>query len=141
MNMFEKFFSLTRDVPKVFDPKTHAVLDYLTTGAFLVMGASFWGRHKRATAVALINGVMVLGVSLLTDYDGDGKRPISFQTHGQLDLVQALLAGGLPTLLGFGNSWAAVPFRVQAANELLVVSVTDFQSQGTIADKQLQHVA
>jgi hypothetical protein len=129
-------------VPKVFDPKTHAVLDYLTTSAFLVMGAAFWGRHKRATAVSLINGIMVLGMSLLTDYDGDGKRPISFETHGKLDLVQAAMAGGLPSLLGFGGSAAAVPFVAQAANEIVVVSVTDFQSQGTVAGrKQMRRAA
>lgn len=131
--MLEQFFGLTRNVPKVFDPKTHAVLDYLTTGAFFIMGAAFWGRHKRATAVALLNGSMVLGVSLLTDYDGDGKRPISFKKHGELDLMQAALAGALPMLLGFGGSSAALPFVLQSGNEMLVVSVTDFERRGTIA--------
>jgi len=133
--MLDGFFHVTRNVRKVFDPKSHAVLDYLTTGAFLVMGAGYWGRHKRATAVALINGFFVLGYSLLTDYDGDHRRPISFETHGKLDLIQAGLAAGLPTLLGFGGS-TALPFRLQAGNELVVVSATDFQRQGTLADQR-----
>lgn len=139
--MFERFFRLTRNVPKVFEPKTHAVLDYLTTGAFLLMGAAFWGRHKRATAVALTNGFMVLGLTLLTDYDGDGRRPIDFETHGKMDIVQAMTAAGMPTLMGFGNSWAALPFRLQAGNEMLVVTVTDFQRQGTVADRHLRRAA
>jgi hypothetical protein len=86
--------------------------------------------------VALINGTFVLGLTLLTDYDGDGKRPISFRKHGELDVVQAALAAGLPTMMGFGNSWAALPFRLQAGNEMLVVSVTDFKRQGTVADRR-----
>lgn len=134
--MFNRLFQWTRNVPKVFDPKTHAVLDHLTTGTFFLMGAAYWGRHRRASAVALINGFFVLGLTLLTDYDGDGKRPISFRQHGELDVVQAAMAAGLPTVMGFGNSWAALPFRLQAGNEMMVVSVTDFERQGTIADER-----
>ncbi len=134
--MFDRFFEWTRAVPKVFDPKTHEVLDHLTTGALLLMGAAFWGRHRRASAVALINGAFVLGLTLLTDYDGDGKRPISFRQHGELDVMQAAMAAGLPTVLGFGRSWAALPLRLQAGNEMLVVSVTDYERRGTIADER-----
>jgi hypothetical protein len=134
--MFNRVFEVTRNLPKVFDPKTHAVLDHLTTGAFLLMGAAFWGRHRRATAVALINGFFVLGLTLLTDYDGDGRRPISFQKHGELDVLQAALAAGLPTVLGFGSEKAALPFRLQAGNEMLVVSVTDFERRGTVAEER-----
>lgn len=139
--MLDRFFRVTEDVPKIFDPKSHAILDHLTTGAFFIMGAAFWGRHRRATATALINGLFVLGISLLTDYDGDGRRPISFETHGKLDLVQAALAAGLPTVLGFGGNRAALPLRLQAANELLVVSVTDFQRQGTVAVERAEQRA
>ncbi|HYH00129.1 MAG TPA: hypothetical protein VD837_13425 [Terriglobales bacterium] len=139
--MFERFFNLTRNVPKVFDPKTHAVLDHLTAGTFLLLGAAFWGRHKRASTVALVNGFMVLGLTLLTDYDGDGRRPIDFETHGKLDIVQAMMAAGMPTIMGFGGSLAALPFRVQAANEMVVVSVTDFQRQGTVAEQRLRTAA
>jgi hypothetical protein len=134
--MFDRLFQLTRNVPKVFDPKTHEALDHFTTATFMLIGAAFWGRHRRASAVALINGAFVLGLTLLTDYDGDGKRPISFRQHGELDVVQAAMAAGLPTVMGFGNSWAALPFRLQAANEMLVVSVTDFEGQGTVADER-----
>lgn len=139
--MLESFFRLTRNVEKIFDPKTHAVLDYLTTSAFLLMGASFWGRHKRATAVALINGFGVLALALLTDYDGDGRRPISFVTHGKIDLAQAASAAFLPTIMGFGDTPATIPFRLQALNELLVVSVTDFERRGTIQDRRVRPAA
>jgi hypothetical protein len=127
--MLQEILDRIQSLPlrKTINPKTHAVLDYLTTSAFLLMGSYFWGRNRRAAATALTNGFMVLGLSLLTDYDGDGRRPIDFQTHGQMDIVQAVLAGGMPAVLGFGDETAALPFRLQALNEFMVVGLTDFR--------------
>lgn len=102
--MFGRPVQATRDVPKFFGPKMHEVLDFLTSGTFLLMGGAFWRRHRRAGAVAPCNGFFLLGVTLLTDYDGDGKRPIRLRKDGELDVVQAGMAAGFPTLLGFGIS-------------------------------------
>jgi hypothetical protein len=125
--MLEKLERATRNTPKVFDRNTHAALDYLTVGAFMMMGGLYWGRSKRATSVALINGLMVLGVSMFTDYRGSLRRLISFRQHGELDMVQAMTAAGLPLILGLGG--AGLPFYLQAANEVLVVSATDWGPQ------------
>lgn len=117
-----------RAIPRVIDPKTHNVLDWLVTGYFMILAGTFWGSNKRAAATALINGGAVLGLTLMTDYDGDGRRPISFETHGKIDLVQAGMASGLPGLLGFASDAAAMPFQAQALNELLVVGATDWEA-------------
>ena len=122
--MLDKLERATSNVPRSIDRNTHAVLDYLTVGAFMTLGGLFWGRNKRATTVALVNGLMVLGVSMFTDYRGSLRRKISFREHGELDIVQAMTAAGLPLLLGMGGS--ALPFFMQAANEVLVVSSTDW---------------
>jgi hypothetical protein len=119
-------------LPKAIDPRTHAALDYLTTSAFLIMGSYFLNRNRRAAFTALLNGFMVLGISMLTDYDGDGRRPISFETHGEMDVVQAAMAFSLPTLLGFGGKAAARPFRIQALNELMVIGLTDFRGRAEL---------
>lgn len=115
--------------PKLIGPSTHAALDYFTAAAFLIAGGMFWGRNRSATASALINGGMVLGMSLLTDYDGERKRPISFPTHGKLDVVQAGLAATMPAVLGFADEPGAVFFRAQAMNEIMVVGLTDWKSE------------
>ncbi len=117
-------------LPRVLDPKTHKTLDFLTTAAFFMMAGAFWGRHKRATATALINGGAVLAATLLTDYDGDGKRPISFPDHGKIDVAQAGMASGLPIAMGFANSATAMVFEAQALFETLVVSSTDWEATG-----------
>jgi hypothetical protein len=126
--MLERVERATRNVPRTIDRDTHAALDYLTVAAFMIMGGLFWGRNKRATALALTNGLMVLGVSMFTDYRGSLRRRISFRSHGELDIVQAMNAAGVPLLLGMGAS--AIPFFLQAANEVLVVSSTDWGAAG-----------
>lgn len=119
-----------KKIPRVIDPKTHKSLDFLTTAAFFMLAGAFWGRHKRAAATALINGGAVLAATLLTDYDGDGKRPISFPDHGKIDIAQAGMASGMPVLLGFANHPAAMIFEAQAMNEALVISATDWEATG-----------
>jgi hypothetical protein len=128
MDMLDRVLDKTQRMPKVVDPATHSVLDYLTVSAFMLMAGYFWGRNNRAAATALINGGMVLGLSMLTDYPG-GLKKISFRNHGKGDVLQMLTAAGLPSMLGFGNTSAALPFRLQALNEAMVISVTDFDAQ------------
>ena len=122
-------FSSSR-LPKVIDPKTHAVLDYVTTAYFLITAGMFWGRHRRAAATALVNGLSVLGLSLITDYPGGAVPLISFDRgHRTGDIIQAAMAAGMPTLLGFGDKKQALPFRLQALNEVAVVGLTDWEGQ------------
>ena len=116
------------DLPRVIDPKTHKALDFLTASYLFALAGAFWGTHRRASATALINGMAVLGATMLTDYDGDGRRPISFPTHGKIDIAQAGLASGLPVLLGFAAHPAAMLFEAQALNEGLVVASTDWEA-------------
>jgi hypothetical protein len=116
-------------LPRVIRPATHAILDYMTTAYFMFLGAYFWRRHRRAAATALLNGLAVLGTSMLTDYPG-GLGVISFKAHGKIDVMQAGMAAGLPVLLGFADEAAAIPFTVQAGNEMLVVGLTDFEAGG-----------
>ena len=116
-------------LPKVVDRPTHAALDYLTTGAFLMLAGLAWDRSKRSSVCAMINGFMVLGVSMFTDYPGSIRRLISFRTHRNLDMVQAAMAASMPTLVGFSDTPDAWLFRAQAANEAMVIGITDWDSK------------
>ncbi len=130
MNWLLNLFLRGGKTPRVIDRRTHAVLDYLTTSYFLVLAGMFWGRNNRASATALINAGAVLGLSMFTDYPGALDRRIPFETHGKVDLMQASMAAGLPTLLGFGDELASLPFRMQAMNEIAVVMATDWEGRG-----------
>jgi len=121
---------MTSGMPKVIDPATHAVLDYLTAGTFFAIGISMLGRHKRAAGLAFANGASVLGLSLMTDYPGGLFRKISFQTHGMVDAIQAVMAGAGPAMLGFAGEPEAQAFYGQAALEAGVVATTDWNANG-----------
>jgi len=127
-----------KGIPKIISPGQHAVLDALTTGAFLVAAGVLWNKNRRGGIAALVNGLFVAGVSALTDYNGTGEKPISFRTHGILDEVQAAMAAGAPTVLGFKRGSAF--FRGQAANEMMVVAMTDWDA-GQSVMRRLRRVA
>ncbi len=120
-------FLLEKLPPKIISPKTHHVLDYLTMGAFFAMGAVWWKRRRRAAIAALANGAFVAVYTPLTDYEGEGKKPISLQTHADLDRIQAGMAALAPAMLRFSNDSSAHFFRGQALNETVVIGMTDFR--------------
>ena len=125
---FTKFDNQSANwIPKAIDPDTHAVLDYLTISAFFLGAGAAWSGNKRASIAALINGFMVLGVSMFTDYSGSAAMLIPFETHGKLDTLQMAMAATMPTLMGFGDTKAAALFRMQALNEAMVISLTDWK--------------
>ncbi len=120
--------TLTGDIPKYIDSRTHAVLDYLTAGGFLALGASLMGHHPRAAALAFVNGGAVLGLSLMTDYPGGVFRRISFQTHGLIDAIHAGMTAAGPLLLGFADEPEAQPFHAQAVLEAGIIGATDWNA-------------
>jgi hypothetical protein len=118
-----------RGVPKLISPRVHAWLDAAVTTYFLGLGVWFAVRGKgRAAAAAFVNGSMVAGVSMLTDYDGDEKKPIDFKMHGTMDAVQMTMAGLGPIMHGFAGEPEAKYFYAQAANELGVIAATDWDA-------------
>jgi hypothetical protein len=116
-------------VPKTIGPAKHAMLDYGVAFTYFSLAARYWGRHRPAATLAVINGAMVLGMSLLTDYPGGLWRKISFPMHGALDVVQAGVAGLGPVLMGFGGDEEARTFYGQAVSEVGVIAATDWHAQ------------
>ncbi len=118
-----------RNSPKFISPRIHAWLDFATTTYFVLLGAWFAGRRKKGAATAaFVNAGMVAGVSMLTDYEGTGKKPISFKMHGTLDAVQATTAALAPVLHGFAGEPEAKYFYGQATNEVGVIASTDWDA-------------
>ena len=118
-----------RRVPKYVSPRTHSWLDFAVTTYFLGLGVWFAMRGRgRAATAAFVNGAMVAGVSLLTDYDGDGRKPISFKMHSTLDAMQAANAALGPVIQGFAAAPEAKFFWGQAANEVGVIATTDWDA-------------
>lgn len=118
-----------RKVPKMISPRVHKWLDIAVTSYFMGLGIWFAIRGKgRAAAAAFVNGTMVGGLTMLTDYDGDGKKPVDFKMHGTMDAVQMTMAGLDPVMHGFIGEPEAKYFYIQAANELAVIATTDWDA-------------
>jgi hypothetical protein len=125
--------TLTRAVPKVINPRAHAVADYSTVATLLGMGMRLRHQHPRASTFAFVNAATVLMSSLLTDYPGGVFRKMSFQAHGMMDVAQAAMLAAGPAMLGFGRDPEARLFYAQAALEAAVVAATDWSESGNTA--------
>lgn len=113
---------------KVISPAQHAVLDYSVAATFLTLGYSLMSRHRPAAVLALLNGGMVLGMSMLTRYPGGVFPKLSFKTHRTGDIAQAVFASLGPMLFGFGDDPEAKYFYGQAASEVGVIAATDWDA-------------
>lgn len=118
----------TETLTKPISPAQHAVLDYGVAATFLAYGFSVRSRHRSAAALAFLNGAMVLGMSMLTDYPGGIFRTLSFRAHRTGDIVQGALAGLGPIMFGFGSDPEAKYFYGQAASEAAVIAATDWNA-------------
>lgn len=129
-----------RGFPKRVSPRGHSWIDFAVSTYFIGLGVWFAiHRRGRAATAAFTNGAMVTGVSLLTDYNGDGQRPISFKMHGTLDAVQATMAGLSPLMHGIAGEPEAKYFWIQAAKEVAVIAATDWDA-GTRESQRLNRV-
>lgn len=118
----------THAIAKAISPAQHAVLDYGVAATFFAFGFSVLSRHRSAAALAFVNGAMIVGMSMLTDYPGGVFRALSFRAHRTGDIAQAALAGLGPILFGFANHREAKYFYGQAASEAGVIAATDWNA-------------
>jgi hypothetical protein len=112
----------------MISPARHAVLDYAVAATFFAFGLSVLSRHRSAAGLAFVNGALIVGLSLLTDYPGGVFRTLSFRAHRTGDIAQTALAGLGPILFGFGSDPEAKYFYGQAASEAAVIAATDWNA-------------
>jgi hypothetical protein len=129
---------VAKPLPKMVSPRAHAIVDYITVGAFLMSAGFFWQRSKRAALAALICGGAELAVSLLTDYPGGVRKVISFRTHGEIDLVLAAMTATMPESLAFKDDSEKNFFLVQGALITAATELTQFPKKAQRAEKGMR---
>lgn len=104
--------------------KQHAYIDYLTAGSLLVLPFLFSGKKRGAeTYIPVLMGAVVLGQSLLTDYEPGAKKGMKMKTHLKLDYVGGTLLALSPFLFGFRKkSWG--PHLAAGLSELAIAYLT-----------------
>jgi hypothetical protein len=120
----------TNKMPKVFGPKSHAVMDYAAAAAFLGMAAFFWRRNQRAAVSSLFCGAAEVLSALVTDYPGGATRAVSFETHGAIDFGLTGLVASVPDIMRFSKDPEARFFRMQGLVLAVVTGLTDFTGTG-----------
>jgi hypothetical protein len=120
---------LANRMPKVINPTTHAVIDYVVAGTFFAMAATFFRRgHKRAGISAIACGTAATANSLLTDYPGGVFKIITFQNHGRIDMGLGALTAALPNMMGLDSEAEDRFFQGMAIAETAVTAMTDFDA-------------
>ncbi len=113
-------------LPKIIRPKSHAMMDYAVAGSFMLMGALWWRRNRRAAVSSLICGGVTAVNSLLTDYPGGMFGVISYRNHGRIDTGIAGLAAAIPRFMSFRNQPEAEFFAIHALGQTAITGLTDF---------------
>ena len=117
---------MTKKLPKMISPRTHAIIDYATLGTFILMGALFWKKNKKASIAAFSCAAAEATTVLLTDFPGGVTEVISFETHGRIDSTIAGATVALPNTLGFSDEPEARFFRIQGLALGAVTGMTEF---------------
>ena len=117
---------MTKKLPKMISPRTHAIIDYATLGTFILMGALFWKKNKKASIAAFSCAAAEATTVLLTDFPGGVTEVISFETHGRIDSTLAGATVALPNTLGFSDEPEARFFRIQGLALGAVTGMTEF---------------
>lgn len=82
--------------------KFHAVLDYLS--AIILIAAPFIiGFEGSARWVAIFIGLMILVMSMLTDYEGGFMKAVSMQMHLTTDVIAGIFLAASPWILNFSD--------------------------------------
>jgi hypothetical protein len=118
--------ALTRKMPKIIGPGTHAAADYAIAGMFFIAAALLWKRNRRAAVGSLLCGGAKVANAALTDYPGGVSGVLSYRTHGRIDATIAGLTASTPQLMGFAGEPEARLFGAQALAETLITGMTDY---------------
>jgi len=89
---------------KIISRKVHAMLDYIV-GILLIAAPWIFGFSdvQAAEWVAIIVGLMVLVMSMITDYEGGGKKMLSMGGHLTMDVIAGIFLAASPWLFGFSD--------------------------------------
>jgi hypothetical protein len=84
--------------------KTHAVMDYVM-GVLLIASPWILGFSDNATArwSAEAIGILMLFVSLVTNYEGGLVKALPMGAHLSMDVIAGIFLAVSPWLLGFNN--------------------------------------
>jgi hypothetical protein len=121
--------AVSKGMPKMISPRTHAIIDYAIAGSFFVAAAVLARRHRRAAVASLACGVAELATAAITDYPGGVKPLISFRTHERIDSGLASIVGAMPLAMNFSDDRQSTFFRAHGIAIAAVVGLTHWDNE------------
>jgi hypothetical protein len=112
-------------LPKVINPKLHAILDYAAAATCFTMAALYWRKHKPAAITSLALGVAHTTNNLLTEYPGGAWPVMNLETHDRVSTGIAAMTATLPRAVGFSGDAQARFFRLQAVGQAIILSMAE----------------
>lgn len=115
---------------KIISRKFHAVLDYLS-GVLLIIAPWVldFNESNVASAVAVVAGVLILIMAIMTDYEGGLVRTIPMSTHLNMDIILGILLAASPWLFNF-NEEVYLPHLILGILSIASGLLTDRVSLG-----------
>ena len=102
-----------KNVMNLISTRIHGILDY---GSALLIAASPWlfgfGGYSAQTWPLIAAGMLILGFSLVTDYEFGLVKAVSVTTHLRMDIMLGVLLAVSPWLLQFADNifWPHITF-------------------------------
>lgn len=108
-------------------PRAHGYADYFY-GIGLLVGPLLFDFDPRAKLISYLFGVVLLMLSLLTNYPRAAIKSIPFPIHGGLELIMSGLLFAMPWVFGFSADTVAKNYFLGAGILMLSVwLVTEYQ--------------
>jgi len=107
--------------------RLHGIIDYVVGVALIaapwLFGFANFEDYAVASYTPIIVGVLIIGMSLLTNYEYSVAKVIPLKTHLVMDTLVAVFLAISPWLLSFSD-YVYAPHLIVGIAELLVVSMT-----------------
>ncbi|MFL5562093.1 MAG: hypothetical protein ACJ79K_11505 [Gemmatimonadaceae bacterium] len=95
----------------IIPPNVHRILDYLAIIAF-ALAPTLFHLHGNTRMLAYALAIVHLIVTLATDFNGTGRRPLPFPVHGYIELVVGIVLAVVPFVrhwtVGAGKFYPAI---------------------------------
>jgi hypothetical protein len=105
---------------KVFTPRTHGYLDYVTVVAF-GSAPSVLGLHGLPGMIAYVLAAVHLALTLITAFPLGAVALVPLRIHGAIELVVSIALVALPWVLSFSTDSVARTFFMGAGIVIFAV--------------------
>lgn len=114
---------------RIISRKFHAILDYMS-GILLIASPWIFGFAdiNAAKWVAIGMGILILGMSMITDYEGGTAKIMSMSGHLTMDVIGGIFLAASPWIFGFADQ-VYLPHLILGVMEIGAGLMTETKSE------------